>query len=132
MSRVSVTRSGRRAAELGMVDACAIRAPSTFGVMDPDTGLRVETPGVTVYTGKCKVQTYEAHESTPESGDHVYSVQRASLHLPATVDIPVGHLATITASVLDPNLVGRVFRVSAVLHKSMATANRLQVDEVTE
>lgn len=132
MGAVQVTRRGRRAAEALMVDACVIRAPATFGPMDPDTGERPETPGAVAYSGKCKVQTYEAHESTPESGDHVYSVQRASLHIPATVDIPVGHLATITASVLDPNLVGRVFRVSAVLHKSMATANRLQVDEVTE
>lgn len=115
-----------------MVDACVIRAPSTTGDMDPDTGLRPEVPGAVVYAGNCKVQTYEAHEANPESGDHVFSVQRSSIHIPATVEVPVGHLLTVTASVLDPNLVGRRFRVSAVLHKTFATANRLQVDEVTE
>lgn len=115
-----------------MVDTCVIRAPSTFGDMDPDTGVRPETPGAVAYSGRCKVNTFEPHESTPESGDHVFTVQRNQVHIPATVTVPVGHMVTITAAQLDPNLVGRVFRVAAILHKSMATANRLQVEEVTE
>lgn len=114
-----------------MVDACVIREKSTFGAMDEDTGLKVETLGAVVYSGKCKVQTYEAHESTPDSGDHVFSVQRDQLHLPATVQVSVDQIATITSSVLDPHLVGRRFRIAAFLHKSFATANRVQVDEVT-
>lgn len=131
MGAVQVTKRGRAAAERLMVDACVIRQPSTTGALDPDTGLRPETPGAVVYTGKCKVQTYEAHESTPESGAHQYTVQRLSLHIPATVAVDVDYIATITASVLDPNLVGKRFRVAGFLHKSFATANRLQVEEVT-
>jgi hypothetical protein len=126
-------------AESLMVDRCEIRAPSTFGEMDPDTGIRPAVPGALVYGptvaplyGRCKVNTFEPHESTPESGDHVYTVQRNTVHIPATVTIPVGYMVTVSASQLDPNLVGRVFRVAAILHKSMATANRLQVEEVTE
>lgn len=132
MSAIHLIQRGRRAAERLMVDACVVREPSTFGEMDPGTGLRPETPGATVYTGKCKVQTFEAHESTPESGDHVYSVQRTQVHLPATTEVDVDQIVTITASVLDPNLVGRQFRVAAFLHKTFATANRVQVEEVTE
>jgi hypothetical protein len=119
-------------AESLMVDTCVIRAPSTFGEMDDDTGLRVETPGAVAYSGRCKVNTFEPHESTPESGDHVYTLQRNTVHIPATETVPVGHMVTITACALDLNLVGRTLRVAATLHKSMATANRLQVEEVTE
>jgi Family of unknown function (DUF6093) len=61
----------------------------------------------------------------------VYSVQRYAIHIPATVDVPVDHLVTITASQLDPNLVGRRYRVAGHLHKTYATANRLAVEEVT-
>lgn len=132
MGAVQLTKRGRRAAERLMVDAVVIRQPSTRGEMDNDTGQATVTPGAVVYQGKCKVQTYEAHESTPDSGDHVYSVQRLSLHLPATVQVDVDYIATITSSVLDPNLIGKKFRVAAFLHKSFATANRVQVDEVTD
>lgn len=131
MGAVHLTKRGRLAAERLMVDQCEVRAPATVGAMDPNTGLRPETPGAVVYTGKCKVQTFEAHESTPESGDHLYTVQRTQVHLPATVEVAVDQIITITASVLDPNLVGRRFRVAAYLHKSFATANRVQVEEVT-
>lgn len=114
-----------------MVDRCVIRELSAWGEMDDATGERPEVPGAVVYSGNCKVQTYEAHESTPDSGDHVFSVQRLALHLPATVEVRVDQIATVTASVLDPHLVGRKFRVSAFLRKSFATANRVQVDEIT-
>lgn len=115
-----------------MVDTCVIRGKSTFGPMDDNIGQRVETVGAVVYEGRCKVQTYEAHESTPASGQHVWSVQRYTIHLPATAEVSVDCLVTVTASVLDANLVGRRYRVAAFLHKSMATANRIAVDEVTE
>lgn len=114
-----------------MVDACVVREPSTFGEMDPGTGLRPETPGAVVYTGKCKVQTFEAHETVSESGDHVFSLQRLQVHLPATTEVDVDQIVTVTSSVLDPNLVDRRFRVAGFLHKSFATANRVQVEEVT-
>lgn len=114
-----------------MVDMCEIREPSTFGEMDPVTGLRQETPGAVAYAGKCKVQTFEAHESTPESGDHQYTVQRYSVHIPATVEVDVDHMITVTSAALDSNLVGRRYRVAGFLHKTFATANRLQVEEVT-
>lgn len=116
-----------------MVDECTIRRTiGPPGPLDPDTGERAPAPTEVVYTGKCKVQTYEPHESKPESGDHVFTVQRYSLHIPATAaQIAVDDRAQITASELDPNLVGRTYRISGLLHKSMATAQRLLVDEVT-
>lgn len=132
MSARGVTRRGRRMAESLMVDRCEIRRPPTPGALDPATGTRPLVPGAVVYTGRCKVQTYEAHESTPQSGQHVYSVQRYYVHIPTSVSgVAVDDQITVTASELDPPLVGRTYRVAGLLHKSMATANRLIVDEVT-
>ena len=138
MGAVQLTKRGRAAAERLMVASCEIRKPSTFGELAPDTGLRPETPGALVYGpgvaphfGRCKVQTYEAHESTPDSGGHQYSVQRYSVHIPAAAEVDVDDMVTITAAALDPNLVGRRYRIAGYLHKTFATANRLQVDEVT-
>lgn len=131
MSATGTARRGRRRAESLMVDACEIRTKPTVGELDPETGARPETPGTVLYTGKCKVQTYEAHEQTPQSGQHVYTVQRYYVHIPAAEDVPVDARVTITASELDPNLVGKTYRVAGGLHKSFSTANRLLVDEVT-
>jgi Family of unknown function (DUF6093) len=129
---LAVTLRGRRRAESLMVDTCEVREQATQGEFDPDTGTRPTIPGAVIYTGRCKVQTYEAHESTPASGQHVWSVQRYTIHLPATVEVGVDCIVTITSAALDEHLVGRRYRVAAFLRKSMATANRLAVDEVTE
>lgn len=115
-----------------MVDTCTItRVTGEPGPVDPDTGERTPAPTTTVYTGKCRVQTYEAHESTPDSGAHVYTVQRYAVHVPSGTDARVDDTVTVTASVLDPNLVGRSYHVVALLHKSLATAHRMAVDEIT-
>src|SRR5690606_10232715 len=54
---------GRRLAEALMVDMCAItRAAGQPGAIDPETGERTPPAATTVYSGQCKVQTYEAHE----------------------------------------------------------------------
>lgn len=114
-----------------MVDGCEIREPSTFGELDPATGLKPETLGAVAYSGKCKVQTFEAHESTPDSGGHQFTVQRYSVHVPATAQVDVDYMVAVTSAALDANLVGRRYRVAGFLHKTFATANRLQVEEVT-
>jgi hypothetical protein len=59
-------------------------------------------------------------------------VQNTRLDLPVDAGpLLVGDSVTITASVLDEQLVGRVFRVVELFHKSFATAQRVRVEEVT-
>lgn len=112
-----------------MLDACTVREVVSVAV-DPLTGAGTPTY-VLVYTGACKVQTSEAQESTPEAGGSTHTVQRYAVHIPVGSFAPkVGHVVTIIASALDPNLTGRVFRVVALLHKTAATAYRLAVEEV--
>ena len=116
----------RRAAESLMLDTCTV-CPVT-GV-DESTG--APTLGTPVYTGKCKVQTTQAQEANPEAGGATYTVQRYAVHVPVGAFVPVvGHVVTITAAALDAGLVGRQYRVVALLHKSLATAYRLAVEEV--
>ncbi len=124
---------GRRLAEALMVDMCAItRAAGQPGAIDPETGERTPPAATTVYSGQCKVQTFEAHETRAGSAGHVYTVQRYYVHIPVGAAVRVGDTVTITSAVADPNLVGRVYTVAGLLHKSMATAQRLLLDEVVD
>lgn len=124
---------GREAAAELMTSSCTIvrkGKPVTDGDGD------VVTPETLVYgtvlkPGRCKVQTYEAQEATPEAGGATVTVQRYRLDVPVGSYAPqIGDVATIRTETRDPQLVGRKFRVAALLHKSQATAYRLGVKEV--
>lgn len=120
---------GRVKAESLMVDACTVGRQS--GVFtDPITGQVVPT-FVTVYAGKCKVQLTTSQASNPTAGGHQFTVQGLRLDLPvAAGPVLVDDMVTLNAAVLDSQLVGRVYRVTEVFHKSMATAQRTGVSEV--
>lgn len=125
---LAAIQRGRVLAEALMLDACTIGDlgdPAT----DPDTGV-VTTPIDPLYTGPAKVQTWEAQESNPEAGGAVLTVQRYQVHIPVGSYAPeIGHVVEITTAALDPNLSGRRYRVVALLHKTLATAYRLGVQE---
>jgi hypothetical protein len=134
MSVLDLLAEGRAAAEAIMLDACTItRVTGEPGPIDPETGLRSPAPTATVYSGKCKVQTYEPHESARASGDHVYTEQRYHLHLPIGAGpIEVDDEALITAASADSELVGKTYRIAGLHSKTFATAQRLLVDEITD
>jgi len=112
-----------------MLDAVTVEVLGDV-VTNPTTGA-VTNARSTVYTGPARVQTYEPQEGTPEVAGATVTVQRYSVHVPVGSFAPtVGMVVTVTASALDANLVGRVFRVVALLHKTAATAYRLSVEEV--
>jgi hypothetical protein len=123
---------GRAAAERLMVDACTVERAGSPTV-DPSTG--VVTPAYTAsYSGKCKVQAAAGVSSVgnPDAGERQWSVQQLQVHLPVSAPAAsVGDRITVTGSRFDPAIVGRVFTVTRLLHKSFATAQRLGVDEVT-
>lgn len=116
-----------------MRDACTIHVVSGV-TTDPETG--ATTPATTtLYTGKCKVQTFEPQERTPEAGGATFTVQRYAVHVPVAgaaddYEPAVDHVVTITTAAADPHLAGRAFLVVALLHKTNATAYRLGVEEV--
>lgn len=111
-------KAGQRAAERLMRDSCLITRLTKVVV-----GGREEFLPSTVYSGKCKLQTYEPYEQTPETVSHTATVQRYSLHVPVGVEVKIGDLATVGT---------RRFRVTGLHNKSFRTATRLLVDEVVD
>jgi len=119
----------RTQAESLMIDECTVTRPGD-PVTDPETGN--VTPGSTlVYTGPCKVQQTISQASNPSAGGHQFTVQDVRWDTPVTAGpFLVDDVVTITASVMDPQLVGREMRVVELFHKSFATAQRTRVEEL--
>lgn len=122
---------GRAAAESLMVDACTI-AHTTGESTNDDTGVVTPTTSA-VYTGRCRIQQSQlGADSVPaDPGDAYVRLVAFELQVPMSVTgIRVHDVATITASALDPDLVGRKFVILGLAHKTHATARRMQVQEV--
>ena len=119
----------RAEAELLMFDACTVDRPGP-PVTDPDTG--AVTPALSrVYEGKCKVQQTIAQSSSPIAGGHSFTVQNTRWDTPVSAGpFAVDDVVTMTGAVLDPQMMGRVYRVVELFHKSGATAQRVRVEEV--
>jgi len=128
-----LARRGRRQAEAIMDDTCRIRAVTGHGPADPDTAVVPTTYGPPVYEGRCKLQSQRPFPSTPDAGEHLYTVNPLYLHLPVegTAGVVTGLVAEILTCPSDPANVGRIFRVKAGDRKTYATAFRPLVEEVT-
>lgn len=127
--------SRRRRAKQLMSDRCVIRRPTDRMETDPETLEVVRVfevvydPDISPHKGRCKLQTYEGHETTRDVVSATEVQQRSSVHVPvgALVTMP-GDVVTILES-RDPLLVGESFRiVQKVPVKSAATAYRVFVD----
>ena len=117
-------------AESLMFDECDISAPGAQ-VTDPETG-EVTNTATPVYLGKCKFQQTQSQAANPQAGGHQFTVQGTQLHLPVSVGpVAVGQVVRCTNSKFNPALVGNVYRVVEIFEKSMSTAQRLRVEEVT-
>lgn len=114
-----------------MVDECTIIRGGTASTFDPVTGAYTTPAGTTIYAGVCEVQlTDSLNASTPDAGGQVATVSRLTVKVPMSVEgVQVDDVVTITASGLDPDLVGRKYRVVSRFAKSFATARRLEVEE---
>lgn len=130
MTAEAALNAGRAAIEALMVDTCLIDR-KTGSVLDEDTGKYVDTYE-TVYSGKCRVQDSGLSGRRAEAGEQSFELQTRTLQVPITVTgVRVDDRAQVTVSVLDPDLVGRTFRIADLFHKSHATARRLPIEEVT-
>lgn len=132
MSAQSVTLRGRVAAERHMVDACTVtRATGNVegpgGVVTPTTA--------TIYTGKCRLMVRTRERlggSWNVVGEAAVIVSRLELQLPVSAaEVLEGDRVVITASVLDPQMVGKVYAVRDVMVKSYLTSRRITVIEVS-
>lgn len=130
MGAVEALLAGRLEAEALMVDACVVRR-QTGKSTDPVSG-KVAPVLVPVYSGPCKVQQTMAQSNTTVSGDYQFTLQNTRLDVPVSAGpLRVNDTVELTAATLDPQLVGRVYRVVELFHKSFATSQRTRVEEVT-
>lgn len=126
----AVLARGRAAAEALMVDACTIRRATGEAGSDDD-GNVAETYEQ-IYVGKCRVQQTSAQAAQEDVGEDFQLMLRLEVHLPMSVTgLEAGDEVAITASAHDPDLVGRVFLVRDLAHKTYATARRIGVTERT-
>lgn len=130
MSATSLILRGRARAESLMLDTVTVRR-RTGSSTDGDTG--VVTPTWTVvYTGPAKIQQRSTQGSNRDVGEAERLASSLELHLPIAATGPQSDdVATADASTLDSQLVGKVFTIRGPAHKSLATARRLTVEELT-
>lgn len=130
MSATSATLAGRRAAERNMVDACTITR-RTGSVTDPETGV-IAVTYATIYTGKCRVKQVVPASRPTDVGQAFLWLQRLEIQLPMSVaSVLSDDIVTVTASLLDPDLVGRIFHVRDLGHATHKTSRRHQIEEFT-
>jgi len=116
----------RTQAESLMVDACTITRPGDPAT-DPETG-DVTAGEVTVYSGKCKLQSKDSSVATPDAAGAGFVVVSRQVHIPANAaDVQNDDVVTITASRLNVFTVGKQYRVEGFEPDSFDTAARLPV-----
>jgi hypothetical protein len=132
MSRSGVLAKGQVKAEASMVDACTIRRrlPDVTNTETGEVTKAYLSPDP--YTGKCRVQSALARSQPHESGEDYVLLLRLELQLPVSVTgLRVDDEVTVTASAHDADLVGRVFLIRDLFHKTEPTARRVEITERT-
>ncbi len=136
MDRQALLQRAREFAEEGMVDACTIRRRNAPGdVTDPDTGQITQAyVSPDPYTGKCRVQQQQAQAQQQDAGEDYTLLLRLEVQLPVvgSEGLQVGDEVTITAAAHDADLVGRVFLIRDLFHKTDASSRRVSVTERTD
>jgi hypothetical protein len=116
-------------AEQMMVDACVVtrktgETTGPGGVITPTSS--------TLYTGKCRVQGKPGNRQGTDVGEAYLVIEHHEIQLPmSATGLREGDQITITASALDPDLVGKVYVIRDVLAKTHLTSRRVEVLEVT-
>lgn len=129
MSRTALLARAQAAAEAGMADTCTIRR-LTGETTQRGSG-DVTPTYADLYAGKCRVQQHQARADRQTPGQDQVLMLRLELQLPMSVTgLQVADEVTITVS-QDPDLIGRVFLVHDLAHKTDASARRMACVERT-
>lgn len=130
MSAASVLARAQAAALALMVDSGRVRRVASSST-DPETGVITPTYSV-VYAGPCRVQQ-RVPVARPEAiGEAGVFVARLELHVPVSVTgIASDDVFDLTAAAHDQDLLGRVWHVRELAHKTFASARRYSLIEVT-
>lgn len=129
MTAAASALAGRTAALALMVDTCTITRVTPGTVFNEATGQYDAATVTTIYTGACRVKPRDNADRVVQYGQEAVSFWPFIVSVPMTVTtVDLDDLVTITASSLDPALVGLVLRVREVLSGSHLTARRMSCE----
>lgn len=129
MTAESVLIRAQDAAARLMVDAGVIKRRTTQ-VVDPETGILTQLYS-TIYTGKCRVQRRTMFDRPRDAGQAFELMLAVEVQIPITVlGVAAEDIFTQTASLHDADLVGRVFHIKGLSHKSHPSSRHLQCVEI--
>jgi hypothetical protein len=129
MSAEATTLAGRAAAEALMVDSCTVTRNAAGPTFNETTGAYTGGATSTIYTGACRVKPRDNADRVVQFGEEAVSFWPFLVSVPMSVDdVELDDFVTITASALDPALVGLVLRVRQVQAGSHITARRLSCE----
>lgn len=120
----------REDAESLMLDAGTALRPIGGMVYNPDLQQEVEATDP-LFPSRCKIQARNIQARDEQVGGRTATTVRLELHLPAdTPPLKVGDLWEVTA--VHPLSTARLtrYRVLAPVGKTLATANRYEIEEV--
>ena len=124
---------GRAQANARMTETVTVTTTTPGTVMDESTGTYPDVI-VSHYEGpnsdhraRVKFPTLTVSEQTP--GGQTIAVQDVMLSLPVGFSsaVRVDDIVTVTGSTIDPDLIGRTFRIKGVAQAGQTTAHRFPV-----
>lgn len=130
MSVQASLTAGREAARRLMTDTCRVTTAGGAPVYDAETNTSTPATATVLYEGACRVQQTAITSSVTVAVDAV-GVRTYTVSIPVGAgDVERAATVTVLTSTFDPDLAGRVLRVRSVLHKSHATAQRIDCEVV--
>jgi len=129
MPSAAQAAQARRKAESLMTDRCIVRRRVPGDVLNEETG-QYEPTFVTVFTGPCRIKSNSAAVSENNYEAQIVIEQQMSLSLPleGSAGVAPGDVAELTESAMDPDSVGKTFRIAGVSLATFATARRFPVE----
>lgn len=130
MTATSATVAGQRMTE-SLMTATGIARRAT-GEVTPDPETDADVPEYAdLFESRCKIQARNMQPRDQEVGGRTATTVVLELHLPVAADkLTTGDMWHLLTSAHDPQLPGRVFRISAPFAKEYATARRYEVEEI--
>lgn len=129
---IELVLAGRSAAEALMTDTCTVTRATEGGWSDAAEDYTSGSTS-TLYAGMCRVKAENVAVREVDAGEREVGVVSWTVSLPitaATGGIGEGDTVTVTASPMDPSLVGKEFTVAGPFRGSQVTARRLPVRAV--
>jgi hypothetical protein len=104
---------------------------STPGTFDENTGEIASGTPATIYSGPCLVRSQMWQGSDTQTGQEEVRYRSARLKLPPDTAIEKDDVVTVTTAQNDPDLVGRVFRITDVLRDDWQIVRVAILEETT-